>query len=136
MVATWRSQYRGAAAPPSQCAIVQDELNSSTCANQPAYTNQVVVGAQALGFSQATFSQGSFSAANSLAQLENVGPYIAQILWFSGGGHYVVVKGTNVTTSSIEVNDPVYGNMWVDYNKFLSNYEGSGSWQYTVWNIQ
>jgi hypothetical protein len=136
MVAAWRAQYKGAQPAPNQCTIVGYELGSSTCGNQPAYTNQVVTGAQALGFSQAAFNNAVYNLADSMSQLQAVGPYIAQIMWSTGGGHYVVVKGTDVTTSTIEINDPIYGNMWVDYNKFLTSYENVGSWQYTVYNIQ
>jgi hypothetical protein len=63
-------------------------------------------------------------------------PIPVRIVWEdnSANAHFVVISGYSVSNQRIpllQVDDPFYGRSIVDYDTFVSCYQGNGSWERT-----
>jgi hypothetical protein len=67
---------------------------------------------------------------NIEAEIDPNHPIECEITWKGGGAHCVVIDGYNVITNSLSIEDPYYGPSTVDFNTFISAYQGSGTWYY------
>jgi hypothetical protein len=57
-------------------------------------------------------------------------PICARTAWSGGGAHFVAITGF-VAGDLIEIDDPISGVSEVDYDTFVTAYQGSGSWTHT-----
>ena len=55
---------------------------------------------------------------------------LARTAWSGGGAHFVAIAGF-IEGDLIEVHDPISGVSDVDYDVFVTSYQGSGSWTHS-----
>lgn len=115
-----------------QCELVNAEFNQTTCCddgstsqcNQPWYTANALKRTKNW---QNTIA-GTLTRDQVLDEL-NAGRVIAaRIGWSGGGGHAMVIYGYNPIFDWLFIGDPWYGDQIVDYDTYVSAYQGSGSW--------
>jgi hypothetical protein len=141
MITDWHYRYKGAPAPLSQCGIAMKEWNSTSCPNNPAYTSELCTGLRNMGYT-CSWANDWINATNAIYQFKNYGPFVSQIIWRSGGGHYVVAKAAdNAGSQYIKVMDPWppgagEASAWMTYTYFRDNYKNDGNWLYSVYGIR
>jgi len=67
-------------------------------------------------------------------EIDNNRPVCVGITWYSGGGHFVVVRGYRLLASGAQqlyVADPENPSNLVDFNEFTVAYYGEGTWTET-----
>ena len=75
---------------------------------------------------------GSQSFAYVRDQLKANRPVCCRIQWRPTGGHFLVLVGiTDNDTQYVDVSDPWYGPSTIAFPEFVSNYFGSGFWNWT-----
>ncbi|SDJ86996.1 papain-like cysteine protease family protein [Paenibacillus naphthalenovorans] len=91
----------------SQCDIVKTGKGTSNCANQPGYDSQSQSAMHSYGVSSNNYS-GALSLSDINNQILGSKPVYTNIQWTSGGGHALVITGTEYYsgTDYVSFNDP------------------------------
>ncbi|MDJ0597691.1 MAG: papain-like cysteine protease family protein [Crocosphaera sp.] len=121
----------------TQCALADAELNQVDCCvngasldcNKPWYFDRSL--SRVVHLYQ--FFAGNLGFATVDDDITNWGcPVGVRIGWNAGGGHFVLISGTDSSNNFVVVKDPWGGatkNM--PYNTLRNNYDGSGQWTHT-----
>lgn len=118
----------------SQCSLVNDQLGQTTCCangsttqcNQPYYLDLSLTRTGNL----ASVTTGTATMAQVQSEIDANRPLGVRIGWPNGGGHFVVIDGYS-TPNDLDIQDPWYGPSTIDYNTFLTAYQGTGSWTHS-----
>lgn len=68
-------------------------------------------------------------------EIDSGRPIAVRVGWREGGGHFLVIRGYNVTPSGVHqvlLGDPFYGDSRTAYDHFCTSYQGSGTWTDTL----
>lgn len=61
-------------------------------------------------------------------------PVCVRVEWYKGGAHYAVIKGYNIQTCEISIEDSLYGHSVCSFEQFPNKYwNGGGTWTDTFW---
>lgn len=133
------NDYYAPAGTKSQCQIASGVLGSSCCitpvssaCNQPYYLDIALtwVGHLAQPYIGAAIAFASPAAGTPSVEDEiDLGrPVACHISWSGGGGHFNAIHGYDTNTQDVDVADPYYSTHTLPYTAFLSNYQGTGTW--------
>jgi hypothetical protein len=140
------SHYYDAGSTWTQCTIVNAELgqtgcctNGSTAAcNQPWYLDKALTRVGCL----LSMASGTLSFSTVKSLINSTRPPCARQGWSGGGGHFMaivcyfqgllgLIAGAGSTAKRLRISDPWYGDSVLDYDVFLSGYQGSGTWTHS-----
>ncbi len=115
----------------TQCGVVNAtrgvgsccQSGSSASCNQPWYLDQSLTKIGDL----AQMVQQYLPWSQLVSEIDAGRPVGVRIGWTNGGGHFIAVDGYSAT-GVVDVQDPWYGHSSVDYQTFVSAYQGAGSW--------
>ena len=80
------------------------------------------------------WSQGKPSFEQLQYAINDERPVCLRLAWFSGGAHYLVIKGYNPRTLELYIDDPRYGTSISRYGDFPFGYKKVGGlWSETFW---
>jgi hypothetical protein len=134
-VATSVDHYFNPQSTKTQCQVAQAVLNNAGCCGNPDACDQPAklqdALAQVTRLDQVLPRYLQFSEIR--AQLGASLPVCVRIGWARGGGHFVAIDGCSppLAPPQVHVVDPLFGDCTVDYNEFVSAYQGSGQWTAT-----
>lgn len=128
----------------SQCQLANQEFGksnncctngSSSACNQPLGLDKITKLLNIENALSATYTTTSLTFSNLNTQISYNQPVLAALFWTTGGGHAVLIVGTNSSNNNVTVNDPTENAQKViTYNDLKSAY-GSGSWDDSWTNI-
>lgn len=118
----------------TQCTLVNSELDRNDCCQQGGSSNCDKDGYLDKALDETGnldhWTSGAQSFATCRTQENNWRPLGARIGWSGGGGHFVVVSGTD-SSQYVQIQDPWSGESHIPYSIFVSKYQGSGSWTHS-----
>jgi hypothetical protein len=119
----------------TQCAVVNDGLEQTTCCqdggsaacNQPYFLEKAlaIVGHLASDFG------GALDFDRVRAEIDAGRPFGLCIDWKGGGGHVVAVGGYDAQGEMLLVCDSMFGTSHVPLATFPASYQGGGTWSWT-----
>ena len=128
------AQYYNPATTWTQCTVANGEWGRSDCCgtgasgpcNQPNVLDSPLrrVG----NFSRMT--SGTTDRGTIQSEIRAGRPLCARTAWSGGGAHFVAITGF-AANDIIEIDDPIFGVSDVDYDVFVSSYQGTGSWTHS-----
>ena len=140
------SHFYDAGSTWTQCAIVNAELGQTTCCtngsssacNQPWYLDRALTRVGCL----LSWASGTLTFATVKSLINSTRPPCARQGWSGGGGHVMAIvcyfegllgllAGAGSTAKRLRISDPWYGDSVVDYDVFVSGYQGTGSWTHS-----
>lgn len=140
------SHFYDAASTWTQCSVVNAELGQSTCCtsgsssacNQPWYLDRALSRVGCL----LSWASGTLTFATIKSLINSGRPPCARQGWSGGGGHFMSIScyfegilgllaGSGSTAKRLRITDPWYGDSVVDYDVFVSGYQGTGSWTHS-----
>jgi hypothetical protein len=140
------SHYYDAGSTWTQCTIVNAELGQTGCCtngattacNQSWYLDRALTRVGCL----LSMASGTLSFPTVKALINNTRPPCARQGWSGGGGHFMaivcyfegllgLIAGSGTTAKRLRISDPWYGDSVVDYDVFVSGYQGSGTWTHS-----
>jgi hypothetical protein len=140
------SHFYDAGSTWTQCSIVNAELGQSTCCtngsssacNKSWYLDKALTRVGCL----LTWASGTLSFATVKSLINGGRPPCARQGWSGGGGHFMAVAcyfegilgllaRSGSTAKRLRISDPWYGDSVVDYDVFVSGYQGTGSWTHS-----
>jgi hypothetical protein len=140
------SHFYDTASTWSQCTIVNDELGETTCCtngssascNKSWYLDKALTRVGCL----LSVSSGTLTFAALQSLINTARPPCARQGWSGGGGHFMaivcyfegllgLIVGGGSAAKRLRIADPWYGDSVVDYDTFVSGYQGSGTWTHT-----
>jgi hypothetical protein len=124
--------YQNTAWP--QCRVVNDQLKQAMCCasgsasacNQPFYLDSALGRAGVL----ANFTTGTLTLRQIMTEIDAGRPIGVRMQWSGGGGHFITVRGYS-DQNIVDVEDPWYGHVSVDYTTFTVRYQGTGRWTHS-----
>jgi hypothetical protein len=140
------SHFYDAGSTWTQCAIVNAELGQTACCtngsssacNQPWYLDRALTRVGCL----LSWASGTLTFATVKSLINSTRPPCARQGWSGGGGHFMAIVcyfegllgllgGAGSTAKRLRISDPWYGDSVVDYDVFVSGYQGTGSWTHS-----
>jgi hypothetical protein len=140
------SHFYNAASTWSQCTIVNAELAQTTCCtngssaacNQSWFLERALTRVGCL----LSMASGTLTFATIKSLINSGRPPCARQGWSGGGGHFMAIVcyfegllgllgGAGSTAKRLRISDPWYGDSVVDYDVFVSGYQGTGSWTHS-----
>lgn len=140
------SHFYDAGSTWSQCSIVNAELAQTTCCtngssaacNQSWYLDKALTRVGCL----LSWASGTLTFATIQSLINSGRPPCARQGWSGGGGHFMaivcyfegllgLVLGGGSTAKRLRISDPWYGDSVVDYDVFVTGYQGTGSWTHS-----
>jgi len=140
------SHFYDAASTWTQCTIVNAELGQTTCCtngssaacNKPWYLDRALSRVGCL----LSWASGTLTFATVQSLVNSGRPPCARQGWSGGGGHFMAIvcyfegilgllSGSGSTARRLRISDPWYGDSVVDYDVFVSGYQGTGSWTHS-----
>lgn len=140
------SHFYDAGSTWTQCTIVNAELGQTTCCtngstatcNKPWYLDKALTRVGCL----LSMASGTLSFATVKSLINSSRPPCARQGWSGGGGHFMAIvcyfegllgriAGAGSTAKRLRISDPWYGDSVVDYDVFVSGYQGSGTWTHS-----
>ena len=140
------SHFYDAGSTWSQCTIVNAELGESGCCtngataacNKSWYLDRALTRVGCL----LSMASGTLSFATIKSLINTTRPPCARQGWSGGGGHFMaivcyfegllgLISGAGSTAKRLRISDPWYGDSVLDYNVFVSGYQGSGTWTHS-----
>jgi hypothetical protein len=137
-VAVSVDHYFDSQSTKTQCQVAQAVLNNAGCCGNQDSCDQPAKLQDALGqragvgrLDQVLPRYLQFSEIQD--KLKANLPVCVRIGWAKGGGHFVAIDGWSGSPASPQVHvvDPLFADSTVDYNEFVSAYQGSGRWTAT-----
>lgn len=132
-VATSVALFRDAGSGWTQCLLANQELGQANCCSPGAcdtdwYLNRALTRTGNLR----SFSSGAEALPSVQVEIDNDLPLGVRIQWRGGGGHFVTITGYDATNNLVTVCDPLEdAPVVLDYDAFVSNYDGLGSWSHS-----
>jgi hypothetical protein len=145
-VANSVSHFYDAASTWTQCTIVNAELGQTTCCtngsssscNKPWYLDKALTRVGCF----LSIASGTLSFATIKTLINSGRPPCARQGWSGGGGHFMaivcsfegllgLIVGGGSTAKRLRISDPWYGDSVIDYDVFVSGYQGSGTWTHS-----
>ena len=140
------SHFYDTASTWTQCTIVNAELGQTTCCtngstaacNKSWYLDKALTRVGCL----LSWASGTLTFATVQSLINTSRPPCARQGWSGGGGHFMAIvcyfegllgllAGSGSTAKRLRISDPWYGDSVVDYDTFVSGYQGSGTWTHT-----
>ena len=111
---------------------------SSSACNQPWYLDKALTRVGCL----LSWAGGTLSFATAKSLINSGRPPCARQGWSGGGGHFMaivchfegllgLIVGGGSTAKRLRISDPWYGDSVVDYDVFVSGYQGTGTWTHS-----
>jgi hypothetical protein len=145
-VANSVSHFYDAASTWTQCTIVNAELGQTTCCtngsssacNKPWYLDKALTRVGCF----LSIASGTLTFATIKTLINSGRPPCARQGWSGGGGHFMaivchfegllgLIVGGGSTAKRLRISDPWYGDSVIDYDVFVSGYQGSGTWTHS-----
>jgi Papain-like cysteine protease AvrRpt2 len=128
------AQYYDPATTWTQCTVANGELSRNDCCGGGAsgpcnQTNTLDTALSRVGHLDHMVS-GTVSRDGIKNEIVAGRPVCARTAWSGGGAHFVAIAGF-IEGDLIEVHDPISGVSNVDYDVFVTSYQGSGSWTHS-----
>jgi hypothetical protein len=132
-VATSVAQFYDSASGWTQCTLAAVELGRDCClAPGPCNKDWFLDSALTRTGNLQAFVGGPQTLQTIQQEVDVDRPLGARIQWSGGGGHFVVITGYDEVSSLVTVEDPLNaGPVTLDYDAFVSSYEGLGSWSHS-----
>jgi len=140
------SHYYDAGSTWTQCTIVNAELGQTGCCtngataacNKSWYLNNALTRVGCL----LSMASGTLSFSMVKSLINSARPPCARQGWSGGGGHFMaivcyfqgllgLIAGAGSTAKRLRISDPWYGDSVLDYDVFVSGYQGSGTWTHS-----
>ena len=140
------SHYYDPGSTWTQCTIVNAEMGQTGCCtngataacNQPWYLDKALTRVGCL----LSMASGTLSFATVKSLINSARPPCARQGWSGGGGHFMAIAcyfqgllglfaGAGSTAKRLRISDPWYGDSVLDYDVFVSGYQGSGTWTHS-----
>lgn len=126
----WRQQQLANEVLGMTCSGAAMSMNQQLTANHPYYLDWGLLHVGCLGH----WSKGKPPLELLQYEINAERPVCLRIAWFTGGAHYVVIKGYNPRTGDLYVEDPLHGFSMIRYRDFPSKYHRAGGiWTETFW---
>lgn len=145
-VANSISHFYDAASTWTQCTIVNAELGQTTCCtngsssscNKPWYLDKALTRVGCF----LSIASGTLTFTTIKTLINSGRPPCARQGWSGGGGHFMaivcyfegllgLIVGGGSTARRLRISDPWYGDSLIDYDVFVSGYQGSGTWTHS-----
>ncbi len=140
------SHFYDAGSTWTQCSIVNSELGQTSCCtngstaacNKSWYLDKALTRVGCL----LSWASGTLSFATVQSLVNNGRPPCARQGWSGGGGHFMAITcyfegilgllaGSGSTAKRLRITDPWYGDSVIDYDLFVSGYQGTGTWTHS-----
>ena len=128
------AQYYDPATTWTQCTVANGELSRNDCCGGGAsgpcnQANTLDTALSRVGHLDHMVS-GTVGRDDIKNEIVAGRPVCARTAWSGGGAHFVAIAGF-IEGDLIEVHDPISGVSNVDYDVFVTSYQGSGSWTHS-----
>jgi hypothetical protein len=133
-VAVSVARHFDSATPWLQCALVNAELQQTSCCEEGGSPSCNVDGYLDLALKRVAHFRamrtGVIDFSEALSEIGASRPRCARIVWTEGGGHFVVVLGVRQTGDNrvLRIGDPWHGTVEEGWTEPPTPYLGDGSW--------
>jgi hypothetical protein len=140
------SHFYDAASTWTQCTIANAELGQTGCCtngassgcNKSWYLDKALTRVGCF----LSIASGTLTFATIKSLINSSRPPCARQAWSGGGAHFMaivcyfegllgLIAGAGGTAKRLRISDPWYGDSVLDYDVFVSGYQGSGTWTHS-----
>ena len=118
----------------TQCVVASSILGISACCSMPTTCNKPWYLDHALTVTNNFASQtGPLTFQQVEAELLSGRVVGARVGWFGGGGHFMVIYGSQTINgvNYYNIDDPIYGKSLITETAFQTAYQGGGNWTHS-----